>query len=134
MTDYAALQAAGGRVSESVTRNLARWLTWFPNERSEVEVPREDLLALVEVFEQWKSERDPSPITPELLAADGDWTTDNRERPTAVTAAFLNGTIRVAFLFAGEGTHISKGGVSVYPQPKTMGQLRTLLRLAQGAK
>lgn len=31
---------------ESVDRNLKRWVAWFPNEMTEVEVPRRQLLAL----------------------------------------------------------------------------------------
>lgn len=33
---------------KSIDRRLTRWRAWFPSERSEAEVPREDLLALAE--------------------------------------------------------------------------------------
>lgn len=36
------------RVVSSVDRQLKKWRAWFPNEKSEVEVPRDELLALVE--------------------------------------------------------------------------------------
>jgi hypothetical protein len=35
------------KIIELVNRNLAKWRSWFPNEESEVDVPRADLLALI---------------------------------------------------------------------------------------
>jgi hypothetical protein len=47
---------------DSIDRNLNRWVGWFPDERSEVNVPRNELLALKKYAEIGLA-------APELLSA-----------------------------------------------------------------
>lgn len=37
------------RLVDAVDEHIKKWTIWFPNPRSEVEVPREDLIALIEI-------------------------------------------------------------------------------------
>lgn len=45
-TAYQATRAAAENLIACIQRNLVKWRTWFPNEQSEVDVPRGDLIAL----------------------------------------------------------------------------------------
>lgn len=62
------LRAEAEHVIGVIDANLKKWRAWFPNERSEVEVPREELLALKHFAEiGLRTERpdDSEPATPE---------------------------------------------------------------------
>jgi hypothetical protein len=51
MSEFVGARKTADHVCRTVRALLPKWETWFPNEKAEVEIPRCDLLLLVEAAE-----------------------------------------------------------------------------------
>jgi hypothetical protein len=111
----------------AIDANLKKWRTWFPSERSSVEVPRQDLIALRNMAARAINERDLRPITGEWLVQIG-FTEDVLSLPT-YQDYFIEDSDRIDIRIYEDGEmHMQINRTEIEWPPVTRGTLISLLR------